>query len=148
MLKERTLRGLELQPAPTRESGLRSVESAPMTVNGKLPDRDHYWMRRALALAKRGLGTTQPNPLVGAIVLNPNGDCVGRGYHRKAGEPHAEVVALDQAGSKARDGILYVTLEPCVHHGRTPPCADRVISAGIRRVVTCSIDPNPVVNGR
>ncbi len=109
---------------------------------------DAYWMKRALVLARRGLGTTQPNPMVGAIVLDSNGKCVGQGFHKKAGEPHAEVLALDQAGGRAKEGALYVTLEPCAHQGRTPPCTERVIASGVKHVFVAATDPNPLVNGK
>lgn len=103
-------------------------------------------MREALRLARRGLGRTSPNPAVGAVVVRA-GRVVGRGYTRPAGGPHAEVVALRQAGEKARGATLYVTLEPCAHHGRTPPCTDAVRDAGIARVVIACRDPNPSVRG-
>ncbi|HEX4825699.1 MAG TPA: bifunctional diaminohydroxyphosphoribosylaminopyrimidine deaminase/5-amino-6-(5-phosphoribosylamino)uracil reductase RibD [Candidatus Polarisedimenticolaceae bacterium] len=103
-------------------------------------------MAQALALAVLGEGTTRPNPLVGCLVLAGD-EVVGTGYHRAAGEPHAEAVALDEAGGRARGGTLVVTLEPCAHQGRTPPCADAIIRAGIRRVVAGTGDPNPLVNG-
>jgi len=108
---------------------------------------DLRYLRRALALARRGLGRTSPNPMVGAVVVR-NGQIVGEGYHPKAGELHAEVFALRAAGERARGATLYVSLEPCSHYGRTPPCADAVIQAGIRRVVAASQDPNPLVAGR
>jgi diaminohydroxyphosphoribosylaminopyrimidine deaminase/5-amino-6-(5-phosphoribosylamino)uracil reductase len=108
---------------------------------------DHEHMARALQLAARGLYSTAPNPAVGCIVLDANGMTAGTGWHRKAGEPHAEVIALQAAGERARGGTLYVTLEPCSHHGRTPPCADAVIGAGLRRVVVAMRDPNPRVAG-
>ena len=104
-------------------------------------------MRRALQLAALGSGRTSPNPLVGAVVLDANGTLVGEGFHARAGEPHAEVGALAQAGERARGGTLVVTLEPCCHHGRTPPCSDAVIAAGIGRVVVAMADPNPRVAG-
>jgi len=91
-------------------------------------------MRRALALAERGRGRTRPNPIVGAVVVR-NGRVVGEGWHRAAGEPHAEVMALRRAGRRARGGTIYVTLEPCAHVGRTPPCVDAIVAAGIRRCV-------------
>ncbi len=87
-------------------------------------------MRRALALAARGLGETNPNPVVGCVVVR-DGRVVGEGFHRRAGGPHAEVIALGQAGARARGATLYVTLEPCAHHGRTPPCAPLVAAAGL-----------------
>jgi diaminohydroxyphosphoribosylaminopyrimidine deaminase/5-amino-6-(5-phosphoribosylamino)uracil reductase len=104
-------------------------------------------MERALQLAALGQGRTSPNPLVGAVVLDGNGALVGEGFHPRAGEPHAEVVALRQAGDRARGGTLVVTLEPCCHHGRTPPCSQAVIAAGISRVVLAMADPNPRVAG-
>lgn len=104
-------------------------------------------MRRALALAERGRGTTSPNPMVGALVVTPDGVIVGAGYHGRAGGPHAEVVALEAAGSQARGATLYVTLEPCCHTGRTGPCVERIVAAGIRRVVAAVEDPNPQVRG-
>jgi diaminohydroxyphosphoribosylaminopyrimidine deaminase/5-amino-6-(5-phosphoribosylamino)uracil reductase len=104
-------------------------------------------MRRALQLAELGRGRTSPNPLVGAVVLDAAGALVGEGYHERAGEPHAEVGALAQAGDRARGGTLVVTLEPCCHHGRTPPCSEAVIAAGIARVVLALRDPNPRVDG-
>jgi len=105
------------------------------------------WMRRALALAALGEGRTSPNPLVGAVVLDGAGMLVGEGYHARAGQPHAEVGALAQAGERARGGTLLVTLEPCCHHGRTPPCSEAVIAAGIARVVVAMADPDPRVAG-
>jgi len=104
-------------------------------------------MQRALQLAELGAGRTSPNPLVGAVVLDAGGSLVGEGYHARAGEPHAEVGALAQAGERARGGTLVVTLEPCCHHGRTPPCSQAVIAAGIARVVVAMADPNPQVAG-
>ena len=110
-------------------------------------DADTRFMRRALELAEHGRGLTSPNPLVGAVVVS-DGEIVGEGFHERAGGPHAEVVALAAAGVRSRGATLYVTLEPCSHHGRTPPCASAVAAAGIRRVVAASIDPNPQVSGR
>jgi diaminohydroxyphosphoribosylaminopyrimidine deaminase/5-amino-6-(5-phosphoribosylamino)uracil reductase len=104
-------------------------------------------MRQALRLAARGRGTTRPNPMVGALVVR-RGRVVATGYHHRAGESHAEALALAAAGAAARGGTLYVTLEPCAHHGRTPPCADAVAAAGVARVVAAMADPNPLVNGR
>ena len=103
-------------------------------------------MRRALRLARKGRGRVSPNPLVGSVVVR-DGRIVGEGAHLKVGGPHAEVHALAQAGGRARDATLYVTLEPCSHHGRTPPCTDALISAGIRRVVCALEDPDPQVSG-
>ena len=105
------------------------------------------WMRRALQLAGLGAGRTSPNPLVGALVLDAAGQLMGESYHARAGEPHAEVGALAQAAERARGGTLVVTLEPCCHHGRTPPCTEAVIAAGVSRVVVAMGDPNPLVGG-
>ncbi|GAA4926919.1 bifunctional diaminohydroxyphosphoribosylaminopyrimidine deaminase/5-amino-6-(5-phosphoribosylamino)uracil reductase RibD [Actinoplanes utahensis] len=104
-------------------------------------------MRRAVALAARGLGTTSPNPVVGCILLGPGGEVVGEGFHAYAGGPHAEIVALAQAGERARGGTCVVTLEPCNHTGRTGPCSDALIHAGVRRVVIAVDDPTPVAAG-
>jgi diaminohydroxyphosphoribosylaminopyrimidine deaminase / 5-amino-6-(5-phosphoribosylamino)uracil reductase len=104
-------------------------------------------MQRCLVLARQALGQTAPNPLVGAVIVR-DGQTIGEGFHPKAGAPHAEVFALRQAGDRARGATLYVNLEPCSHHGRTPPCADAVIAAGLRRVVVGMVDPNPQVAGR
>ena len=107
---------------------------------------DERAMARALTLARRGRYTVAPNPMVGAVVTN-GGEIVGEGWHRRAGGEHAEAAALRVAGNDALDGTLYVTLEPCNHHGRTPPCADRVIESGVKRVVFAHRDPNPEVTG-
>src|SRR5450432_1788898 len=109
--------------------------------------RDRAHMARALELAALGLYTTDPNPRVGCVVANSEG-VLGEGWHVRAGEPHAEVLALRAAGPRARGASLYVTLEPCSHTGRTPPCADAVIAAGIARVVSAIEDPNPEVAGQ
>ena len=108
---------------------------------------DEMWMARCLSLAEGGRTSASPNPMVGCIVLDANGRKVGEGFHAKAGEPHAEVFALDQAGERARGGTLYVNLEPCSHQGRTPPCAQKVIASGIRKVICGTLDPNPQVAG-
>lgn len=107
---------------------------------------DLVWMKRAIQLAKKGIGTTHPNPRVGAVVVN-HGVVVGEGWHERAGGPHAEIVALQKAGHRARGATLYVTLEPCAARGRTPPCTDAILHAGIRRVVYASTDPNPEMAG-
>lgn len=104
-------------------------------------------MRRALELAEGGRGLTSPNPMVGAVVVAADGLVVGEGFHRRAGELHAEVEALGAAGPRARGGTLYVTLEPCCHHGRTPPCSPVVVASGVARVVVALVDPNPRVAG-
>ncbi len=108
---------------------------------------DSRWMVQALRLAERGLYTTSPNPRVGCVLVK-NGAVVGEGWHERAGEPHAEVHALREAADAARGASAYVTLEPCSHHGRTPPCADALIEAGIARVVVATQDPNPLVAGQ
>lgn len=107
---------------------------------------DHAHMARALRLAERGLYTTMPNPRVGCVIAHGD-EVVGEGWHVRAGEPHAEVLALRAAGARARDATAYVTLEPCSHFGRTPPCADALIAAGVARVVVASEDTNPKVAG-
>jgi diaminohydroxyphosphoribosylaminopyrimidine deaminase/5-amino-6-(5-phosphoribosylamino)uracil reductase len=104
-------------------------------------------MRHALALAARGRGSVEPNPMVGAMVLDPAGRFVGEGWHQKFGGPHAEVFALAQAGERARGGTLVVTLEPCCHQGKTPPCTDAVLKAGVARVAVAMADPFPKVAG-
>ncbi len=109
---------------------------------------DSHFMRKALALAERGRGRTSPNPMVGALVVDGDGVIVGRGSHRIAGGPHAEVIALEDAGARAQGATLYCTLEPCSHTGRTGPCAPAVVQAGIRRAVIAIEDPNLLVQGR
>src|SRR5215470_9082695 len=110
---------------------------------------DHHFMSVALALGRRGRGNTWPNPAVGAVVVRFDGEpvVVGRGWTQPGGRPHAETEALRRAGEAARGATLYVTLEPCSHHGRTPPCADAIVAAGIARVVSAMVDPNPEVSG-
>ncbi len=107
---------------------------------------DRY-LEEAFELAARGIGQTSPNPTVGAVLVR-DGQVVGRGYHTWAGVKHAEVAALEDAGDKATGATLYVTLEPCSHHGRTPPCIDAILAAGVRKVVAPMKDPNPQVSGR
>jgi diaminohydroxyphosphoribosylaminopyrimidine deaminase/5-amino-6-(5-phosphoribosylamino)uracil reductase len=109
---------------------------------------DADYMDRALFLAARGRGRTSPNPMVGAVVVSPDGVIVGQGFHRRAGEAHAEVQALGMAGGRARGATMYCTLEPCCHQGRTGPCAPRLVEAGIARVVAPTTDPDPRVDGR
>jgi diaminohydroxyphosphoribosylaminopyrimidine deaminase/5-amino-6-(5-phosphoribosylamino)uracil reductase len=107
---------------------------------------DDVYMRRAVELAERGRGLVSPNPLVGAVVVR-DGEIVGEGWHEGPGRPHAEVVALDASGDRARGADLYVNLEPCSHFGRTPPCAPRIVAGGVTRVIAALGDPNPLVNG-
>ncbi|HUF08901.1 MAG TPA: bifunctional diaminohydroxyphosphoribosylaminopyrimidine deaminase/5-amino-6-(5-phosphoribosylamino)uracil reductase RibD, partial [Rhodothermales bacterium] len=110
------------------------------------PESHESYMHRAIELARRGLGTTRPNPLVGAVIVKDD-QVVGEGFHARAGGPHAEIEALNHAGSRARGATMYVTLEPCNHHGRTPPCTKAILESGIRRVYFASRDPNPMVEG-
>jgi diaminohydroxyphosphoribosylaminopyrimidine deaminase / 5-amino-6-(5-phosphoribosylamino)uracil reductase len=104
-------------------------------------------LERALELAERGRGTAHPNPIVGAVIVGMHGEVVGEGWHERKGAPHAEVIALDAAGERARGATLFVTMEPCAHHGSTPPCTEAVLAAGIGRVVAASLDPNPEATG-
>lgn len=112
-----------------------------------IDQQDTEHMAEALDLARRGAWQTSPNPMVGAVIVK-EGRIVGRGFHERAGEPHAEIHALREAGESARGATLYCTLEPCCHYGRTPPCADKVVEAGIRRAVVAMEDPNPKVAGQ
>jgi diaminohydroxyphosphoribosylaminopyrimidine deaminase/5-amino-6-(5-phosphoribosylamino)uracil reductase len=130
---------LPTSPLPSPRAGIGYCSSSSQW---------HGWMERALQLAALGAGRTSPNPMVGALVLDRSGQLVGEGFHAAAGEPHAEVGALVQAGERARGGTLIVTLEPCCHQGRTPPCSQAVIRAGLARVVVAMADPDPRVAGR
>src|SRR5437868_8297235 len=105
-------------------------------------------MRHALRLAARGLGRVAPNPAVGCVIVSRNGRILGRGWTGRGGRPHAETIALAQAGEAARGATAYVTLEPCAHHGQTPPCAEALIEAGVARVVAAVEDPDPRVKGK
>ena len=109
---------------------------------------DQRWMDRALFHAARGAGRTSPNPLVGAVIVTADGVVAGQGYHERAGDAHAEVRAIEDAGAGSRGATMFCTLEPCAHHGRTGPCAARIVEAGITRVVAAVEDPNPIVSGR
>ena len=111
-----------------------------------IDERDAHYMRRALALAERGWGQTAPNPMVGAVIVR-DGNVVGVGAHERFGDAHAEVNALREAGAHARGATLYVTLEPCDHHGKTPPCTQAILDAGLVRVVAATRDPNPDAGG-
>jgi diaminohydroxyphosphoribosylaminopyrimidine deaminase/5-amino-6-(5-phosphoribosylamino)uracil reductase len=113
---------------------------------GRAAARDLAYMRRALALARRGWGWTAPNPMVGAVIVRGE-RIVGSGHHARYGEAHAEIAALAEAGARARGATAYITLEPCVHQGKTPPCVTALIKAGLRRVVIATRDPNPVARG-
>src|SRR6266568_9022610 len=108
---------------------------------------DLKWMDRALDLAELGRYTVSPNPMVGAVLVRA-GRLIGEAFHRRAGGPHAEAAALARAGSRAQGADLYVTLEPCAHFGRTPPCSDAIVASGIARVVVAARDPNPLVRGK
>ncbi|NMF64542.1 bifunctional diaminohydroxyphosphoribosylaminopyrimidine deaminase/5-amino-6-(5-phosphoribosylamino)uracil reductase RibD [Brasilonema octagenarum UFV-E1] len=109
-------------------------------------DFDHAMMRRCIELARRALGRTSPNPMVGAVIVK-DGEIVGEGFHPRAGEPHAEVFALKAAGENAGGATIYVSLEPCNHYGRTPPCSEGLVAAGVAKVVVGTVDPNPLVAG-
>ena len=108
---------------------------------------EERWMKRAIRLAEKGRGRTSPNPLVGAILVK-DGKAIGEGYHAKAGEDHAEIIALREAGEKAKGSTLYINLEPCIHYGKTPPCAPEVIEAEVKRIFIGMEDPNPLVKGK
>jgi diaminohydroxyphosphoribosylaminopyrimidine deaminase/5-amino-6-(5-phosphoribosylamino)uracil reductase len=108
---------------------------------------DEQWMRKVLRLAEKGRGRTSPNPLVGAILVK-NGKVVGEGYHARAGEAHAEIIALQRAREKAKGATLYINLEPCTHYGKTPPCAPQVVKAGVKKGIIGMEDPNPLVRGK
>jgi diaminohydroxyphosphoribosylaminopyrimidine deaminase/5-amino-6-(5-phosphoribosylamino)uracil reductase len=114
--------------------------------NSSSINTDKKFMALAITEAKRGLGRTSPNPCVGAVIVH-DGHEISRGYHKKAGTPHAEINAISKAGDKAQGATMYVTLEPCNHTGRTPPCSHAVVKAGIKRVVVGMADPNPLVSG-
>jgi diaminohydroxyphosphoribosylaminopyrimidine deaminase/5-amino-6-(5-phosphoribosylamino)uracil reductase len=109
---------------------------------------DHKYLRRAIELAQKSSGLASPNPNVGAVLVDSSGEILSEGFHTYDGKKHAEVLALEQAGEKAQGATLYINLEPCCHHGRTGPCTEALIQAGIKRVVACTADPNPVVSGR
>lgn len=116
-------------------------------MNALFSHYDHQFMAQAIRLAEHGIYTTSPNPRVGCVLVN-NGKVVGEGFHVKAGEGHAEVNAIAMAGKLAKDATAYVTLEPCSHFGRTPPCAKALINAGVKKVIAAMVDPNPQVSGR
>ncbi len=117
-------------------------------VNSVQNQTEADFLQRSLALARQGIGLASPNPCVGAVLVDENGEIIGQGLHTYAGIKHAEIVALEEAGARARGATLYINLEPCSHHGRTGPCADALIRAGIKRVVACMTDPNPAVSGK
>src|SRR5689334_12687211 len=114
-----------------------------------MADQDHErYMRRALELARQAIALTSPNPYVGAVILGSSGEILGEGFHTYDGVKHAEVLAAEQAGARTRGATLYLNLEPCSHTGRTGPCVDAVIRAGITRVYAAMPDPNPLVSGK
>jgi diaminohydroxyphosphoribosylaminopyrimidine deaminase/5-amino-6-(5-phosphoribosylamino)uracil reductase len=132
-----------------RESGKEPRKSlTPSGMNSSSREADEHFLLHALELAHKGIGLTSPNPCVGAVVVDNAGRVIGQGAHTFEGVKHAEVLALEEAGDKARGATLYINLEPCSHQGRTGACADAVIAAGIRRVVACMQDPNPLVAGK
>ncbi|ESK38417.1 riboflavin biosynthesis protein RibD [Acinetobacter nectaris CIP 110549] len=110
-------------------------------------EQDQIYMRQAIALAQKAIYSTKPNPNVGCVIVK-NGEVIGQGFHPKAGQPHAEVFALREAGSHANGATAYVTLEPCAHYGRTPPCAEALVKAGVKQVFIANTDPNPLVAGK
>jgi len=109
--------------------------------------KDEEYMKEAIKLAQQGFGKVNPNPLVGAIVVKDD-KIIGRGWHKNFGGAHAEVWALDEAGENAKGATIYVTLEPCSHHGKTPPCAEKIVKSGIKRCIIACVDPNPLVAGK
>ncbi|MEX2406326.1 MAG: bifunctional diaminohydroxyphosphoribosylaminopyrimidine deaminase/5-amino-6-(5-phosphoribosylamino)uracil reductase RibD, partial [Actinomycetota bacterium] len=109
---------------------------------------DEVYIERAISLAERGRGLVSPNPMVGAVLVASDGRVAGEGWHEGPGTPHAEIRALEQAGARARGATLFTSLEPCDHFGRTGPCTDAIVAAGIGRVVSAMRDPNPIVDGR
>ena len=126
----------------------KSTQHLNMTeFTSNLPPNDLFWMRRAIELARLGQYSTKPNPNVGCVIVK-DAQLLGEGYHPRAGQPHAEVFALRQAGEQARGATAYVTLEPCAHYGRTPPCAKALVDAGVAKVVVACPDPNPLVAGK
>src|SRR5262245_54706539 len=131
--------------ARPRISRLSSASSAVTKTDQRSVDLEH--MGAALSLAARNLGQTWPNPAVGCVIVDASGHVVGRGFTQRGGRPHAETEALKVAGGRARGGTAYVTLEPCAHHGKTPPCADALVAAGIARCVAAIEDPDPRVSG-
>ena len=145
-------------PEPTVKSGWEKEDRYLLSTLGIFPgfffwgeklsmNQDIYFMQLALDLAQKARGYTSPNPMVGAIIVK-NGKVIGSGFHQRAGMPHAEIIALRQVGKEAAGATMYVTLEPCAHTGRTAPCTEKIIAAGIKRVVVAMTDPNPLVNGK
>src|ERR1700722_2496288 len=125
----------------------RSLAGDDVCKTNNMSETDRSWMLRALELAERGRGFVEPNPLVGALVVR-DGKIIGEGWHERFGQAHAEVNALAAAGEAARGATLFVTLEPCCHYGKTPPCTDSILKAGINRVLAAMVDPFPQVAGQ
>lgn len=146
------LKNLMTSKKPSKREGRKESRTPSASSEKQLShpgrEQDETFLRQALRLAREGVGLTSPNPCVGAVILDAAGNVVGEGCHTFDGVKHAEILALEQAGAKARGAVLYVNLEPCSHQGRTGPCADAVIAAGVRRVVACMQDPNPLVAGK
>jgi len=138
-------KGRDLRSIP--RMGSSDIQSHPEESSGFFVMTRERYMKRTMNLAKKGRGKTSPNPMVGAVVVK-NGEVVGTGYHQRFGELHAEANALRVCQDKARGASLYVNLEPCCHHGKTPPCTDMIIKSGIREVICATLDPNSQVNGR
>ncbi|CAN6697750.1 unnamed protein product [Malus baccata var. baccata] len=130
-------------------SSLKRVSKSPtgLRTHGKFDTDDRFYMRRCVELARTAIGCTSPNPMVGCVIVK-DGKVVGEGFHPKAGQPHAEVFALRDAGDLAENATAYVSLEPCNHYGRTPPCSEALIKAKVKRVVVGMVDPNPIVASR
>lgn len=136
-------------PLVSRAGGSGATPAAsPIAAAEHVTAADAAFMRRALELARRGEGQTHPNPAVGCVIVDAAGTVVGEGCHPRAGMPHAEVYALRAAGRAAAGATAYVTLEPCNHYGRTPPCSRALVAAGVARVVVGVVDPNPLVGGQ
>ena len=124
------------------------ASSTPARPTSSSRQADERFLRQALELAGKGIALTSPNPCVGAVIVDSEGRVVGEGWHTFEGVKHAEVIALEQAGDKSQGATIYINLEPCSHQGRTGACSDAIIAAGVRRVVACMQDPNPLVAGK
>ena len=134
---------MENSPADAQTNPQQALGASPPEIGTPF---DRAMMQRCIALARRALGRTTPNPLVGSVIVQ-NGEIVAQGFHPAAGQPHAEIFALRAAGEKARGATIYVNLEPCNHYGRTPPCSEALVAAGVAKVVVGMVDPNPLVSG-
>jgi diaminohydroxyphosphoribosylaminopyrimidine deaminase / 5-amino-6-(5-phosphoribosylamino)uracil reductase len=147
-IEKRRINGPGKSTLPEERTRMRHAH--PANAVESMPDRrtDEDYLREALELARRGMGLTSPNPNVGAVIVADNGEVIGMGTHTYDGLKHAEILALEQAGERARGATVFVNLEPCSHQGRTGPCAEALIAAGVRRVVAGIVDPNPLVSGQ